>query len=71
MSWHENKTEICKFKAKVNITWFNFCLGRVSKGFAKDEQCEISLNDVVYDFSVEHSSIKKEDILNIHHLFID
>ena len=27
---------------------------------------EISLNGTVYDFSVDHSSIKKEDIVNIH-----
>ena len=32
----------------------------------KDEQSEISLNGTVYDFSVDHSSIKKEYILNIH-----
>ena len=32
----------------------------------KDEQSEISLNGTVHDFSVDHSSIKKEDILNIH-----
>ena len=32
----------------------------------KDEQSQISMNGTVYDFSVDHSSIKKEDILNIH-----
>ena len=32
----------------------------------KDEQSEISMNGTVYDFSVDHSLIKKEDILNIH-----
>ena len=61
-----NKTEICKFKAKDNISWCNFCLGNVSRDFTKDEQREISLNGTVYDFSFDHSSIKKEDILNIH-----
>ena len=34
--------------------------------FTKEEQSEISLNGTVYDFSVEHNSIEKEDILNIH-----
>ena len=38
----------------------------VSKDFVKDEQSEISVNGTVYDFSVDHRLIKKEDILNIH-----
>ena len=33
----------------------------VSKDITKDELNEISLNDTVYDFSVGHSSIRKED----------
>ena len=61
-----NKTEIFKFKAKDNIRWYNLCLGSISKDFTKDEQSEISVNGTVYDFSVDHGSIKKEDILNIH-----
>ena len=61
-----NKTEIYKFKAKDNIIWYNFCSGSVSKDFTNDEQSEISLNGTVYDFSVDQSSIKIEDILNIH-----
>ena len=60
-----NKTEICKFKAKVNISWYNFCLGSVSRDFTKDEQSEILMKGTVYDFSVDHSLIKKECILNI------
>ena len=28
-----NKTQICKFKAKDNISWYNFCLGSISKDF--------------------------------------
>ena len=55
-----------RFKAKDNISWYNFCLGNVSQDFTKDEQSEISLNGTMYHFSVDHSSIKKEDILNIH-----
>ena len=30
-----NKTEIFKFKAGDNISWYNFCLGSVSKDFTK------------------------------------
>ena len=35
------------------------------KDFTKDEQIEVSSNDAVYDFSVDHSSFKKDDVLNI------
>ena len=51
---------------KFNISQFNFYLTSISKDFIKDEQSEISLNCTVYDFSVDHSSIKKEDIFKIH-----
>ena len=61
-----NKTEICKFKAKDNISGYNFCLGRVSKDFTKDKQDEIASIGTVNDISVDVSSVKKEDILNIH-----
>ena len=61
-----NKTETSKVKANDNIGWYDFCLGSVSKDFIKDEQSKISLNGTVYDFSVDQSSIKKENILNIH-----
>ena len=54
-----------RFKAKDNISWYNFSLRSVSKDFLKDEQSEISFNGTVYDFSVDNSSSKKEDILNI------
>ena len=61
-----SKTEIYKFKVKDDISWYNFSLESVLKDFAEDEQSEISLNSTVYDFSGDDSSIKKEDILNIH-----
>ena len=32
---------------------FTFCLGNASKYFEKDEQSQISLNAIVYDFSVD------------------
>ena len=60
------KTSICKFKASDSISWYNFCLGSISKDFTKNELSEISFNGTVYDFSVEDNSIKKEDIVNIH-----
>ena len=56
--------QIYKVNVKDIISWYNFCLGSVSKGFTKDENSKISLHGTVYDFSVDHSSIKKEDILN-------
>ena len=57
---------IYKLKAKDNIDWYNSCLKNILNNFTKDEQSEVTLNDTVYDFSVDHSSTKKEDILNIH-----
>ena len=62
-----NKTEILKLKANDNISWYDFCLESVSKDFTKDEPSEISFNGIryIHDFSVDHSSIKKDDILNI------
>ena len=41
-----------------------FCLGIISAGFRNTESREVSLNENVYDFSVEYSSIDKSDILN-------
>ena len=55
--FYVNKTEICKFKAKDNISWYNFCLGSTSKDFTKDEQSEVFLNGTVHDFLVDHSSV--------------
>ena len=60
-----NKTKICKFKSNDNISSNNFGLGSISKDFTIDKHSETSLNDTVYDVSVDHSSIKREDILNI------
>ena len=51
-----SKTEIYRFETYDDIRWYEFCLESVSKGFIKDEQNEISLNGIVYDFSVDHSS---------------
>ena len=53
------KKQIYKFKAKDNISLYNFCLESISQDFIKDEQSEISLNGTVYDFSVDRCSIKE------------
>ena len=58
-----SKAGICRFNVNDKIHWYNFCLE--SKDFTKNGQSEISLNGTVYYFSVDHSSIEKEDILNI------
>ena len=54
-----NRREICKLQANDNIRCYIFCIESVSKDFTKEEQSEVSLNGTVYDFSVDHSSIKK------------
>ena len=60
-----NKTDIYKLKGKDNRSWYNFCLGSLSKDFTKTQQTKISLNGTVHDFSADHSSIKNDGILNI------
>ena len=49
-----------------NRSWYSFSLENASKYFKEDEQSEISVNGVACDFSVDHSLVKKEDVLNIH-----
>ena len=48
------------------MSWYEFRLGSVSKDFTNDEQREISLNDTVYDFWLDHSSIEEEGIVSIY-----
>ena len=45
------------------IASYEFCLGRVSKDFTKDEMIEISLNGTIHDFFVDHSAIEKNIFL--------
>ena len=62
-----NGKEIVKFKddnKNVNFPT-QFCLGSISNGFRNTESREVSLNENVYAFSVDKSSIDKYDILNI------
>ena len=58
--WYANKTEICKFKAKDNLSWYNFSLGSTSKDLFKNEQ---TLNGTVCDFSARHIQLKKKTFL--------
>ena len=43
-----------------------FCLGSKSNGFSATESREVFSNEIVYDLSVDCSSIDKSHILNIH-----
>ena len=63
-----NRKEIFKFKAgNENVNFpIQFCLGSISNGFSAHVCREVSLNGIVYGFSVDYNSINKSDILNIH-----
>ena len=63
-----NGKEIFKFKADYKSVNFptQFGLGSISNGFNVTESREVSLNENVYDFSVDYNSIDKSDILIIH-----
>ena len=63
-----NGKEIFKFKADNKNVNFptQLCLGRISNGFSATESREVSFNRNVYDFTVDHNSIDKSDILNTH-----
>ena len=62
-----NGKEIFKFKAENKNVNFpaQFCLGIISNGFSATESREVSLNGNAYDFSVDHNSIDKSDIIKI------
>ena len=57
-----------KFKADNKNVNFptQFCLGSISNGFSNSESEEVSLNEDLYDFSVDYNSIDKTDIISIH-----
>ena len=50
------------------ITWDE--LRKQTKDFREDKISEILYNGTVYDFSVDHSAIGKENIFNIHECLI-
>ena len=55
-----NRIEIYKFKMPGNIRWYKLCLRSVSQDLTKNEQSQIFLNDTVYTFLIDHSSVRKE-----------
>ena len=63
-----NEKEIFKFKAdNKNVNFPNqLSLGSISNGFDNTESREVSLNENVYECSVDYNSIDKSHILNIH-----
>ena len=63
-----NRKEIFKFKADNKNVNFptQFYLGNISNGFSATESRALSLNENVFDFSNDYSSMDKSDILNIH-----
>ena len=60
-----NEKEIFKFKADNKNVNFStqFCLGSISNGFSSTESREVSLNGIVYDFSVDYNSFDKPCIV--------
>ena len=54
-----NKKEICKFRSKDNLSWYNFCLGDISKDLTKDEQSDMSLNRVCLIFQLIIVQLKR------------
>ena len=60
----ENK--YLNLKPTIKMLTFQFCLQSISNGFIATESREVSLNENVYDSSVDYNSIDKYDILNIH-----
>ena len=65
-----NKTENCKFKARDNIPLYEFCLRGVSIEFTKDELRKVYLNGTTYDLSLHHSTVGKEDKINVREYLI-
>ena len=66
-----NKTDICKFKAHENMSWYNFCLGSVSK-ILYERWIEWNFFKWYYMwFSVDHSPVEKKDIFNIQEYLMD
>ena len=60
-----NKQKLVNLKHLI-IHVFYFSLGSVSKGFTKAEIDEITLNEDIYEFSIDYDIIDMENILSIH-----
>ena len=67
-----NGKEISKFKADNKNVNFptQFCLRSISNGFSTSGSRGVSLNGIVYDFSVDYYFIVQADILNIYKYLI-
>ena len=63
-----NGKEIVKFKACYKNVNFptQLCLGSISNKFGAIDSREVSLKEIMYDFSVDCSAIDKPNMLNIH-----
>ena len=67
-----NGKEMFKFKADNRNVNFptQFCLGSISNGFRATKSREVSLNENVFEISVDYIFIDKSDIINIHKYLI-
>ena len=63
-----NGKEIIELKADNKNLNFptRLCLNILSHGFMATDSREVSLNENVYDFSVDYNSIDKSGMLNFH-----
>ena len=52
-----HKTKIHKFKVKDNVSWYNFCLGRVYHKILRKLKSEISLNGTLNFFQLKKKNI--------------
>ena len=71
INFNKANTKFC-FSLHCNADIFptRVCLGSISDGFTATEFKEVSLNGIVYDFSVDYNSIDKSEISNIHKYLI-
>ena len=62
-----NGREITKFKAKnYELIKYPMCLGGLSKDYNKNSGKDTGLYGNIYDFSVDDSAIRNDEILDIH-----
>ena len=63
-----NEKDLLIFKAdNKNVNFLTqFSLGIISNGFSVTESRKATLNENIFDFSVNYNSIVKSDILTIH-----
>lgn len=59
------------FKGYNNISPYQNYLGNLPKDFTNDEMNRISLNGILYDFSMDYGVIGVKGILHIHDYLIE